>query len=113
MRTSFNMDESNITMVKGDTLSFGIEVEGLDGQSLESAFFTCKSVPTSSDYIFRKSLRHGITDNGDGTYIVRVAPEDTESVTAGVYYYDCQIGVNGDVFTILIGLLTILQDVTR
>ena len=112
MRTSFNMDESNITMVKGDTLSFGIEIGGLDGQSLESAFFTCKDVPTSDDVIFQKSLGDGITDNGDGTYTVRVAPQDTEDVTAGAYYYDCQIGINGDVFTILIGLLTILQDVT-
>lgn len=112
MRTSFNMDETNITMVKGDTLSFGIEIDGLDGQDLESAFFTCKAIPTSDDFIFKKSLEHGITNNGDGTYTVRVAPADTEDVTAGAYYYDCQIGVNGDVYTILIGLLTILQDVT-
>ena len=112
MRTSFNMDESNITMVKGDTLSFGIEIDGLDGQSLESAFFTCKAVPTSDDVIFQKSLGDGITDNGDGTYVVRVSPADTENVTAGAYYYDCQIGINEDVYTILIGLLTILQDVT-
>ena len=111
MRTSFNMDETNITMIKGDTLSFGIEIDGLDGQSLSSAFFTCKSVPTSDDVIFRKSLGNGITQNDDGAYIVRVAPEDTENVTAGAYYYDCQIGLNGDVFTILLGLLTILQDV--
>ena len=112
MRTSFNMDESNITMIKGDTLAFGIEIDGLDGQDLESAFFTCKAVPTYDDVIFQKSLGDGITNNGDGTYSVRVAPEDTEDVTAGAYYYDCQIGINGDVYTILIGLLTILQDVT-
>lgn len=113
MRTSFNMDETNITMVKGDTLSFGIEIDGLDGQDLESAFFTCKDVPTSSDFIFKKSLGDGISNNGDGTYTVRVVPADTENVTAGSYYYDCQIGINGDVYTILIGLLTILQDVTN
>lgn len=112
MRTNFNMDESNITMIKGDTLAFGIEIDGLDGQDLDSAFFTCKEIPTSSDYIFKKSLGEGITNNGDGTYSVRVAPEDTADVTAGDYYYDLQIGVNGDVYTLMLGLLTILQDVT-
>lgn len=113
MRTSFNMDESNITMIKGDTLSFGIEIDGLEGQSLDSAYFTCKNVPTSDEYIFRKKLWDGIHNNMDGTYTVRVAPADTANVTAGVYYYDLQIGINGDVFTVLLGLLTILQDVTK
>lgn len=112
MRTNFNMDESNITMVKGDTLSFGFKIDGL-GQSLSSAYFSCKSVPSGGYYTFRKTLGDGITNNGDGTYTVRVAPEDTENVQAGDYYYDLQIGVNGDKFTILLGLLTILQDVTR
>ena len=112
MRTNFNMDEQNLTMIKGDTVAFGIEIDGLDGQDLDSAFLTCKEIPTSSAYIFQKSLGDGITDNGDGTYNVRVAPEDTENVTAGAYFYDLQIGINGDVYTLMLGLLTILQDVT-
>jgi hypothetical protein len=113
MRTNFNMDEQNITMVKGDTLSFNIVIDGLDDQDLESAFFTCKDVPTSNSSIFQKSLGDGISKIDDGKYLVTVSPDDTEDDTAGAYYYDCQIGIKGDVFTILIGLLTILQDVTN
>ena len=113
MRTNFNMDEQNLTMIKGDTLSFNIVIDGLDGQDIESAFFTCKAVPTSDDVIFQKSLGDGISKIGDGVYVVTVSPADTEDTTAGAYYYDCQIGINGDAFTILIGLLTILQDVTN
>lgn len=113
MRTSFNMCDQNITMIKGDTLSFGIEIDGLDGQDLESAFFTCRRVPTSGINVFQKALEDGIEKIDDGKYVVRVAPEDTENVTAGQYYYDCQIGLNGDVYTILLGLLNILQDVTN
>lgn len=36
----------------------------------------------------------------------------TESVEPGLYYYDLQIGINGDVFSILIGSLKIHSDVT-
>ena len=113
MRTSFNMCESNITMIKGDTLSFGIEIEGLDGQDLESAYFTCKEILTAEQTIFQKSLSNGITKVDDGKYVVRVAPEDTENVVAGEYWYDCEIGINNDIYTILLGALTILQDVTQ
>lgn len=113
MRTSFNMCETNITMIKGDTLAFGMEIDGLEGQDLESAFFTCKTVRESDEHIFQKSLGDGITKVDDGKYIVRVAPSDTEDVTAGAYFYDLQIGVNCDVYTVLLGLLEILQDVTN
>ena len=113
MRTSFNMSETNITMIKGDTLSFGIEIDGLEGQDLDSAYFTCKEIPTSNNHLFKKSIGNGITKQSDGKYIIRVAPADTENATAGMYHYDCEIGINGDVYTIMLGMLEILQDVTN
>ena len=113
MSNNFNMAENNITMVKGDTLSFGLDIDGLDGQDLDSAFFTCKDVPTSDSNIFKKSLGNGITKVSAGKYAVRVAPADTANVDAGMYYYDCRIGINGDVFTILHGVLELLQNVTE
>lgn len=33
--------DTNLEMVRGDTLAFAIEIEGLD-QNLDSAFFSCK-----------------------------------------------------------------------
>ena len=113
MRNNFNMADENITMVKGDTLSFGLEIDGLDGQDLESAYFTCKDVPTSSSNIFKKSLGDGITKVSAGKYEIRVAPEDTADVIAGLYWYDCRIGLNGDVFTLMHGVLELLQNVTE
>ena len=112
MRTSFKMEENYITMVKGDTLSFGLLIDGLDGQDLDSAYMTCKS-NKSNDNIFQKSLDDGISKYDDGQYIVRVAPEDTEDVEAGKYFYDLQISVNDDVFTVMHGVLEITQDVTH
>ena len=48
-----------------------------------------------------------------GDYIVRIAPEDTKNLETGMYYYDLQIELNGDVFTVLNGALKIESDVTR
>ena len=64
------------------------------------------------DIVFQKSLDDGITKQGTGVYLVRISPEDTQEIDAGEYYYDLVIGVNGDVFTILKGILVIEHDVT-
>lgn len=112
MRTSFKMEENYITMVRGDTLSFGLYIDGLEGQDLDSAYLTCKSNRSDDVNIFQKALGAGISKYDDGKYIVRVAPEDTKSVEAGKYFYDLEIGLNSDKFTVLHGVLEICQDVT-
>ena len=109
---------NNLEMVRGDTLSFAFEVEFDEApQKLEKADFTCKANFDDNDTLFHKELEKGINfSKQDGTklyYIVRVAPEDTENLEAGMYYYDLSIELNGDVFTILNGSLKIESDVTR
>lgn len=103
-------EDKYITMTRGDTLAFGLEFEGLD-QDLETAFFSCRKNHTD-DLAFQKSLGNGIYKVADGQYGVRVAPSDTKYLNPGKYYYDLQIGVNGDVFTILKGILELECDVT-
>ena len=112
------MEKTNLEMVRGDTLSFAFEVEYDEAlQKLDSAYFTCKENYDDDTPIFQKSLGHGITlakqEDGKLYYVVRVAPEDTVNVEPGHYYYDLQIGINGDVFSILIGSLKIHNDVTK
>lgn len=106
------MKDTNLTMVKGDTLAFGVKIDGLD-QDLDTAYFSCKSDPTDTTYIFQKSLGDGITKVKTGKYRVRVAPSDTSGIEVGNYYYDLQIGVNSDVFTILRGKLKVEYEITR
>ena len=112
-----NKNQLNLETTKGDTLSFGVEIYNL-GQPLEAAFFTCRANYDDGGNIFQKSINNGITlsstdEFGNYIYVVRVAPEDTENVAPSKYYYDMQIELNGDVFTILKGILTIDYDVTR
>lgn len=109
---------TNLEMIKGDTFSFGFEVEFDEApQKLEKADFTCKTNFDDDDVLFRKELEKGINfskqERNKLYYIVRVAPEDTTNIEAGLYYYDLSIKLNGDVFTILNGALKIESDVTR
>lgn len=116
MRTNFTMEDKYIRMSRGDTLSFGIQVfdeEGAPfGQDLERACFTCKSNRSDARFLFQKSLSGGISKMGPGAYAVRVAPGDTASAKPGKYFYDLEIGCSGDVFTVMRGVLEIMQDVT-
>lgn len=104
-------DDRYVTMTRGDTLSFGMEIEGLD-QDLETAYLTCRRNYTEAP-VFQKSLGNGITKQETGKYVIRVAPEDTKSLEPGKYFYDLELGANGDKFTILKGILDIEIDVTR
>ena len=113
MRTNFQMQDQNITMVKGDTLAFNVQVLDMDGEpmTVDSAFMTCKKRPNSNDKVFQKSLENGIVQT-EGMLLVRVAPADTSEADAGQYFYDFQIGIGDDRFTIMIGILSLEQDVT-
>ena len=102
--------EQNINMVRGDTFAFGLECEELD-QDLETAFFTVRK-SYDGDIIFQRSIGHGIEKVETGIYSIRIAPENTKELEAGHYYYDFEIGVNNDVFTLAYGDLWIEHDST-
>lgn len=116
MRTNFTMEDKYIRMVRGDTLSFGLQLYDETGtpfgHDLERAYFTCKSNRSDKRYLFMKSLSDGISKVGQGAYVVRVAPSDTADAKPGKYFYDLEIGCNGDVFTMMRGVIEIMQDVT-
>lgn len=111
------MEKTNLEMIKGDTLSFAVEIEFDDKpQQLEKALFTCKRNLDDGDVVFQKTLEDGITfrkqERNKMYYVVRIVPEDTKDIESGHYFYDMQIEINGDVFTILIGALKIRNGIT-
>ena len=107
-----NYPNYQIDMVRGDSLSFGLEFEGL-GQNLDSADFTVKKDDSDATVLIHKDLTDGISKTEDYKYIVRLAPEDTADLDAGYYHFDMQIGVNSDIFTIMLGILVLEQGVTE
>ena len=102
----------NLSMVRGDTFAFDVVLSDLEESTVTSIFFTVKKKATDGTVIFQKSLQNGITPTEENTYRVRVAPGDTSGVEAGKYAYDLQLGVGNDVYTVLMGSLQIVQDVT-
>ena len=111
-----NYYKKDIRNVRGDTYSIGFIAENID-QAIDTVFFTCRDKLTDdSTVLFQKSLGDGITlteHTGDNySYSVRVAPEDTKELQSGIYYYDLEIGINDDIFTIMRGKFIIEQDCT-
>ena len=102
--------EKNFFHVRGDTLAFNFKM--LDyTDALTGAYFSCKKNYDATDYIFQKSLGDGITSMGDGVYEVRVAPEDTAEADIQAYYYDLRIEAGNDVYTIVRGIMTLVDQI--
>lgn len=111
------MEKTNFEMIRGDTLSFAVEIEFDDKpQELEKAFFTCKRNLDDGDVVFQKTIEDGISfrkqERNKMYYVVRIAPEDTKDIESGHYFYDMQIELNSDVFTILTGALKVRHRIT-
>lgn len=121
----YNAIRMDLAMIKGDTMSFGFQMQGLDGSAPSSIIFSCKEDPEDDETVFSSSLEDGgiWLDSEDPEtdlqkYGVRIAPSKTENLNTGRYYYDLEITINGgtvneDVFTLMKGRLQIEYDVTR
>ena len=118
MADTFNNSiKRDISMVRGDTLSFGFQITGLEGDEPDEIYFSCKEHLEDDTYIFSISLGNGIEKRSYEqatdtlTYGVRVAPELTEDVDFGKYFYDLQLDINDDVLTLMKGKLSIEWEV--
>ena len=109
-----NMADRYITMVKGDTLSFGVEIYDQSGalMDVDDAVFVAKKNYTSETAVFEKTLGNGITRDSLGTYVARVAPDDTEDAEAGWYYYGFRVEKNNDIYTIMRGIIELEPEVS-
>ena len=114
----FNAIRKEISIVKGDTLAFNFQLQGLNGVDPDEIALTCRDKPEDNDYNFKVYKGHGITrtsynaEDDTLTYSVRVPPAST-NIVAGRYYYDLEINVNGEVITLMRGRLNVEWDVTR
>ena len=108
------LENYDITMMRGDTLAYRIEVsfpQGVTPLIPDEIRMTCKRLSDSMTPLFALSIGNGITADGAG-WDVRVPPEATAKATPGVYHYDVEFTFGDDVYTPLFGDLIIVQDVT-
>lgn len=105
----------NIDMIRGDTLNIQFEIESdtvLDlNDDTFNVTFSVKQSATDTAYVFQKN-KTAVTSIADNTFILRVAPEDTEDLIPGYYYYDLQIQVGDNTYTIALGKLQLIRDIT-
>jgi hypothetical protein len=112
-----NSITQNIEMVRGDTLAFNFQLEGLEGEEPDFTF-TCKETP-EGEVVFNAEIGEGISlvdydlTTDLTTYGVRIAPGKTERLDIAIYYYDLEMRLNGDVVTLMRGKLTLLYDITN
>lgn len=108
----------NLEMVRGDTFSFKIEIDGLT-TDLTSASFSVKKNIDDVNYVLQKTLSSGITKNATlstdtkRVYDITVASTDTNSLAYGDYYYDLQLATATETFTPIRGAFKINWDITR
>lgn len=113
-----NAITQNIDMVKGDTLAFNFELQGLEGNNPDAITFSCSEHYDDAP-LFTADLSDGITleeynDEKDiALYSVKIAPNKTESLNLNRYYYDLELKIDEDVITLMRGRLTLLYEVTR
>lgn len=110
---------NNIIHERGDTYSSAIVIEGL-GQTVDSIYFTCReNLNDNAEILFQCSINNGISmveydeENDIRKYAIRIAPSKTRDLQSGTYYYDLEVGVNSDIFTIMKGKFILEQDATR
>lgn len=115
----YNPIDRDITMVKGDTLAFGFQIQGLGGSEPSSIAFTCKNTPEDTEALFAVSLDDNIilrdydSDEDIYTYSVRIPPSLTEDLDLGRYFYDLELTANDDVLTLMRGRLTLVYEITK
>ena len=101
------VDDYNIALPQGDTLAFGMLFDGLS-TDLTSAEFSVKKSYSDNTYVIHKTIGSGITKVSTGKYNVKLSPTDTD-IDAGNYFYNLDVTISSDVFTLLRGMLTILD----
>jgi hypothetical protein len=105
----------NIDMIRGDTVNIQFEVESdtvLDLSSNDFQItFSLKQAATDTEYVFQKH-KTAVTQISENNFVLRIAPDDTEELIPGYYFYDLQLGIGDDIYTIALGMFQIIRDIT-
>lgn len=111
----YNAINEDITMVKGDTLSFNFQINGMGADRFDDVVFTVKDNPDSDTVLFKCDLSEGVTCEVDEKnhliYTLRVSPNKTKDLFVGGYYYDLVALHSRDVLTFMRGNLNLVYSV--
>ena len=106
-----NYNDMNLVTTRGDTIQFAVEIDGMEGTDADAMNFTVKKNIDDLIFVLQKTLNDGVTKIDDTHYRVRVMPAETENLEIGNYYYDIEMTVNADKYTLLKGRLKVDYDI--
>ena len=106
----------NLDIIRGDTVNIQFEIDSdtvfdLSNENF-NVTFSLKKAATDTAYVFQKD-KTAVTSPADNVFILRIAPEDTTNLVAGFYFYDIQLSIGDDIYTIALGKFNINIDITR
>ena len=108
--------DRDLSIVKGNTLNFFVNFTLTDDEDIEDIteiYFSGKDKLTDSEYAFQLTLDNGITlQEGTTKFLVSLSHEITSTLEVENYYYDLTFVMNGNVFTIMKGILKVEPNVT-
>ena len=108
----------DIEIVRGDTLAFNFELQGLNGVT-PYIVFTCAETYNDAPIFTSDTTGGDITleeydaEKDVATYSVVVEPAKTKTMDLARYYYDLELSTNDDVITLMRGRLTLVYGVTN
>lgn len=104
------MNRKDIAFFRGDTFIATLKFKGYEPSALDSIKYALKK----STRLGEKTIaEHTITCPNE-KYELRFEHDDTKDLDEGVYYYDVQLLVEGNIYkTILFGSVKLKGDVTN
>ena len=106
-----------ISFPRGDLFCFpfGVYIDGAAAATeMDKVWFTVKKHYTDKQVIFQKTLAGGgITGDGNGAYVIRIEPEDTDGLEFGMYDFVIQVEKENDFKKTFMGQMELTAEVTH
>lgn len=107
----------DIEFIRGDTKPLKFQVKDNKGNLLkmdsnDELIFTVKKNYNTKNAILQKKLSDGSIHYENGYYFITLAHEDTANLKYGTYVYDIQLMSDGIVATLILGTITLTEEVT-
>ena len=106
-------NNKSISLIKGDTFTFDLFFSDLENIDIINIFFSVKKEQHDLKYILQKSINNGITLIDTLKYRIQLSSEDTQNLNQGRYYYDLQVNLGNDIYTIMMGTFNLKEDITK
>lgn len=111
------MINTDLEFVRGNTFSRGFNIKGWK-HDIDQVYFTIKENENDKNYVLQKTLDNGINlveeDENSKTYALTIEATDTDNFKTDYnYYFDIKI-VSGTLKrTIIMGNLTLTNEITK